>query len=85
MEEKYNKTPPYGIIRYQRGRGEIKDSVIMSEYKIAYDKKMHDLISNMVREMLDTIDGNKEAHRNHDNAKKCINCSRRDGCGERLG
>ncbi len=84
VEEVYGKKPPHGIIRYQRGREGSGGEVIMSEYKIAYDDKMRDLILGMADEMRAVISGSDEAHRSHGKEGKCRHCSRRDKCPERL-
>lgn len=72
VEDKYKKTPPYGILRYKE-----------KEFKVPYEerwkKKTLELKENILRDI-----EKEEAHRNHDNKKKCENCLRREFCPERL-
>jgi CRISPR-associated exonuclease Cas4 len=72
LEEEYGRAPPYGIIRY----GE-------TAYEIEYNVDQRTLLLQKLDEMRAAI-GKGEAHRNHNRPGKCIHCSRRVGCPERL-
>jgi len=72
VEERYGRAPPHGIIRYEGASHEI-------EY--------NDDLRKMVLSKLDAMRAalaKGEAHRNHNRPGKCLHCSRRDGCPERL-
>ena len=72
LEEEYGKAPPYGIIRY----GE-------TAYEIEYNADQRTLLLQKLEEMRAAI-AKGEAHRNHNRPGKCIHCSRRAVCPERL-
>ena len=72
LEEEYGKAPPYGIIRY----GE-------TAYEIEYNEDQRSLLLQKLAEMRTAITKG-EAHRNHSRPGKCIHCSRRSVCPERL-
>ncbi|UCE37176.1 MAG: CRISPR-associated protein Cas4 [Thermoplasmata archaeon] len=72
LEEKNNRTPPYGIIKY----GD-------TQHKIEYTKELRDILINKLDEMK-KIMVTGEAHRNHRRENKCRGCSRREICPERL-
>jgi len=72
LEEEYGKAPPYGIIRY----GD-------TAYEIEYNVDQRSLLLQKLGEMRAAI-GKGEAHRNHSRPGKCIHCSRRAVCPERL-
>jgi CRISPR-associated exonuclease Cas4 len=72
LEEEYGKPPPYGIIRY----GE-------TAYEIEYNVDQRKLLLQKLAEMRVAI-AKGEAHRNHNRPGKCVHCSRRGGCPERL-
>ncbi|HEX9568009.1 MAG TPA: CRISPR-associated protein Cas4, partial [Thermoplasmata archaeon] len=72
LEEEYGKAPPYGIIRY----GE-------TSFEIEYNEDQKKLVLQKLAEMRTAITKG-EAHRNHNRPGKCIHCSRRSGCPERL-
>jgi len=71
VEENY-KTPPYGILKY--------GPVI---YKIEYEEDLKNLMLEKVREMRRALETG-EVHRNHHKVGKCLHCSRRNICPERL-
>jgi CRISPR-associated exonuclease Cas4 len=73
VEENFGQRPPYGLIRYGKEK----------EVKIDYDKKLEDLILNKITEMRQCVKSGT-AHRNHRRKNKCIYCSRRQSCPERL-
>lgn len=72
LEEEYGKAPPYGVIRY----GE-------TAFEIEYNADQRALLLQKLTEMRASI-VKGEAHRNHNRPGKCIHCSRRAGCPERL-
>ncbi len=71
VEENY-ETPPYGILKY--------GPVI---YKIDYDEDLKKILLSKIEEMRTAI-MTGEVHRNHHRSGKCMHCSRRDMCPERL-
>lgn len=71
-EDSLGKKPSYGILRYT---GNI--------YRITYDENLKELVLQFRENILDAMKEG-EAHRNHDRKGKCINCSRRELCPERL-
>ena len=72
LEEEYGKAPPYGIIRYGG-----------TSYEIEYNDDQRKLLLQKLTEMRAAI-GKGEAHRNHSRPGKCVHCSRRSVCPERL-
>ncbi len=72
LEEEYGKAPPYGVIRY----GE-------TNYEIEYNDDQKKLLLQKLAEMRAAI-AKGEAHRNHTRPGKCVHCSRRGVCPERL-
>jgi CRISPR-associated exonuclease Cas4 len=72
LEEEYGDPPPYGVIRY----GE-------TAYEIEYNADQRKLLLQKLAEMRAAI-AKGEAHRNHDRPGKCVHCSRRGVCPERL-
>ncbi len=72
IEEEYGKAPPYGIVRY----GD-------TSYEIEYNEDQKMLLLQKLAEMRDAIKKG-EAHRNHNRPGKCVHCSRRGVCPERL-
>ncbi len=72
VEEEYGKPPPHGVIRYGDGSHEIE-----------YNEDVKRLVLQKVGEMRACI-AKGEAHRNHNRPGKCVHCSRRTGCPERL-
>lgn len=73
VEENYQQRPPYGLIRYGKEK----------EFKIDYDNKLEQLIKEKALEIQECIDKGS-AHRNHRRKNKCMYCSRRAGCPEKL-
>ena len=72
MEEEYGKAPPHGVIRYGDG-----------SHDIEYNDDLKRLVLQKMGEMRACI-AKGEAHRNHNRPGKCIHCSRRSVCPERL-
>jgi len=72
VQERYGKRPPYGILAYPE-----------RTFEIPYSEKLEDrLVRTLLRMELAQRTG--EAHRDHDSPKRCMSCSRREGCPERL-
>ena len=72
MEEEYGKPPPYGVIRYGDG-----------SHDIEYNEDLKRLVLQKMGEMRACM-AKGEAHRNHNRPGKCVHCSRRSVCPERL-
>jgi len=75
VEEQLETTVPHGIIRY----GMEKNSHI-----IDWNQDLRGLLLEKLSEMEKILNGDGEAHRNHNRPGKCKNCSRREACPERL-
>ncbi len=71
VEENY-KTPHYGLLKY--------GPVV---YKIEYEEDLRNIMLGKVEEMRRALETG-EVHRNHHKVGKCIHCSRRNICPERL-
>jgi len=72
IEDTMGKVPPYGLLKYPEREDEI-------EY--------NDDLKRMLVEKLDEMRGimrTGDAHRNHERPGKCMHCSRRDVCPEKL-
>lgn len=72
VEELHGKPPPYGLIRYSE-----------REDKVPYDPETRMLVLFKLHEMREKL-RTGEVHRNHNRPGKCINCSRRSACPEKL-
>ena len=72
MEEEYGKPPPHGVIRYED-----------ASHDIEYNEDLKKLVLGKVGEMRGCL-AKGEAHRNHNRPGKCLHCSRRSVCPERL-
>lgn len=72
IEETSGKAPPYGLLKYPE-----------HEHEIEYNEDLKKVLLQKLDEMR-TILETKDAHRNHDRPGKCISCSRRHICPERL-
>ena len=72
IEDKYDSTPSYGIIRY----GDV-------QHKVDYTEELKDILLSKLDDMKKVIESG-EAHRNHNRPSKCKWCSRRKMCPERL-
>lgn len=72
IEDEDGRMPPYGILRY----GDVS-------HEIDYNEDLKRLVLRKLGEMraASKVGG---AHRNHNRPGKCLNCSRRSGCPERL-
>lgn len=72
VEERYGRAPPHGIIKYEG-----------ASHEIEYNPDLKKLLLGKLDEMRAAL-AKGEAHRNHNRPGKCIHCSRRDVCPERL-
>jgi len=72
IEEDIGRAPPYGVLRYER-----------VEHEIEYGADQRKLVMGKLTEMRSAL-AKGEAHRNHNRPGKCIGCSRRAGCPEKL-
>lgn len=72
VQDNYGMRPESGIIQY-RGR----------EFEVEYNKDMENLVQTKIKEMRGAIQAGS-AHRNHNRPGKCLKCSRRSICPERL-
>lgn len=71
VEEAFGEVE-YGILEYDKRK-----------YFIDYDENLKDAVVRLRENLLEDMDKG-EAHRNHERKGKCLNCSRRDICPERL-
>jgi len=83
VEEKFGTVPPYGILRYCEDLEQLEHGDYV-DYKIEYTEELNNTVLEKVQEMQEIIKG-KSVHRNHNRKGKCIYCSRKDRCPERLG
>ncbi|MCK4366851.1 MAG: CRISPR-associated protein Cas4 [Thermoplasmata archaeon] len=72
LEEEYGKSPPYGILKY----GEI-------EHEIDYTPDLKQLVLGKLEDMRKARETGI-VHRNHARKMKCVHCSRRSICPEKL-
>lgn len=72
LEERYGEAPPYGILKY----GHI-------EHEIEYTPELKGLLLSKLDEMRGLL-AKGVVHRNHNREGKCLHCSRRAACPERL-
>lgn len=72
VTEKFGKRTPYGILSYPERSFEIP-------YTVDLENR---LLRTLAKIELATRIG--EAHRDHENPRRCLGCSRRAGCPERL-
>ena len=72
LEEEYGRAPPFGLLKYEN-----------SQHEIDYTSDMKKLVLNKLLEMRELM-VTKNVHRNHNRKGKCIHCSRRDKCPEKL-
>jgi len=54
------------------------------EHEIEFDEELENLLLSKLAEMRGLMISG-DVHRNHNRVGKCVGCSRRDGCPERLG
>ncbi len=70
--EEDGHTPPYGVLRYAK-----------VEHEIEYDDELRSLLLGKLQEMR-SLAAKGVVHRNHNRPGKCLHCSRRAACPERL-
>ncbi len=73
VEEEFGKPPPYGIIRYEG-----------ASHEIEYNEDLKKIVLGKVEEMRSALARGGGTHRNHNRPGKCVGCSRRASCPERL-
>ncbi len=71
VEEAFGEVE-YGILEYDK-----------KKYFIDYDENLKDAVINLREKLIEDLERG-EAHRNHERKGKCLSCSRRDICPERL-
>ena len=72
VEETSGRAPTHGIIKYEG-----------ASHEIEYNADLKKLVIGKLDEMRAAL-RKGEAHRNHNRPGKCLHCSRREGCPERL-
>jgi len=72
LEEEYGKPPPFGLLRYEN-----------SQHEIDYTQDLKKLVLSKLIEMRELME-TENVHRNHNRKGKCVHCSRRGKCPERL-
>ncbi|MBN1677289.1 MAG: CRISPR-associated protein Cas4, partial [Candidatus Thermoplasmatota archaeon] len=72
IEEDTGKAPPYGLLKYPE-----------HEHEIEYNQDLRNMLVDKLAEMRQAMK-TKNVHRNHNRPGKCLHCSRRDVCPERL-
>jgi CRISPR-associated exonuclease Cas4 len=73
LEDTQGSPPPYGILQYGS----------RLRHEIDYTEEMRGMLLDKLTEMRGAIH-TQEVHRNHIRSGKCVSCSRRDVCAERL-
>ncbi len=72
VEETYQQRPPYGIVSYPD-----------RQFRVDYSERLENrLVRTLLRIELAQRTG--DVHRDHEIRGRCLGCSRRDGCPERL-
>ncbi len=72
IEEEFGAAPSHGIVRYGQ-----------NENVVDYDNSLKEMVLLKLEEIRRTMESGN-AHRNHNKPGKCIHCSRRQKCPERL-
>jgi len=72
IEEVNGKAPPYGLLQYPE-----------HEHEIEYNESLKQVVLEKLGEMRKIME-TEDCHRNHDRPGKCVSCSRREICPERL-
>ena len=75
IEEATGTPPPEGQLRY---------GLESEPHTVEWEPKLKAIVLEKLGEMNDALAGRSEVHRNHNRPGKCRNCSRRQGCPERL-
>lgn len=72
LKEEFGVRPPVGVLAYPE-----------RHFEVAFTPELEDqVLRTLLRIQLAQRTG--EAHRNHENPRRCMGCSRREGCPERL-
>ncbi len=72
IEETKGRAPPYGLLKYPE-----------HEHEIEYNEDLKKVLLEKLAEMRE-ISKTGDVHRNHNRPGKCVHCSRRPICPERL-
>lgn len=72
VEESFRARPPYGVVQYENGH-----------FTVPYTEEIRDKVLETVLRMK-LAEVTKSVHRNHERPGKCLGCSRRAACPERL-
>lgn len=72
IEDTMGKAPPYGLLKYPD-----------REDQIEYNEDLKKVLVDKIDEIREATRSG-DVHRNHDRPGKCIHCSRRDVCPEKL-
>ncbi len=72
IEETEGEAPSHGLLKYPE-----------HEHDIEYNEDLKKVLLEKLQEMREVMDKG-DAHRNHNRPGKCMNCSRREVCPERL-
>jgi CRISPR-associated exonuclease Cas4 len=72
IEDVTGKAPPYGLLKYPE-----------HEHEIEYNEDLKKMLLQKAAEMREIVKSGN-AHRNHNRPGKCVHCSRRDVCPEKL-
>lgn len=73
IEENYNVFVPYGILVYSNS----------FEYKMHFNPKVRFELENIIKNMRYSMKTNNIS-RNHNDGKKCISCSMRKHCNDKI-
>lgn len=72
IEDATGKAPPYGLVKYPE-----------HEHEVEYNEDLKKMLLEKAAEMRRILETG-DVHRNHNRPGKCIHCSRRDACPEKL-
>ncbi len=72
IEDVTGNAPPYGLLKYPE-----------HDHEIEYNEDLKALVLEKLAEMRRLLE-TEECHRNHERPGKCVSCSRREVCPERL-
>lgn len=73
IEENYNSFVPYGVLVYSNS----------CEYKIPFNPRIRLELENIIKNIRCSMKTNNIS-RNHNDSKKCISCSMRDHCKDKI-
>lgn len=73
LEENYGVFVPYGVLVYNN----------QNEYKIPFDPKIRFELENTIKKMRTSLK-NKKITRNHNDIHRCLNCSMKKYCNNKI-